>query len=160
MPLPNPKKGENRNDFSSRCIGFAVDDGMPQEQAVAACLSQWRKSKQKNINLKFNYNVPIEERGEINGDFIIEGTAINSTITSNNHKFIGEELQKAASSLNGVPLLVDHRNEVSAVKGRVLQGLFDHHMENIKFKAKVIDDETKQLIKKGLRIHNDIVDLS
>jgi hypothetical protein len=153
MPLPKPGKGEERGKFISRCISFAVDDGMPQEQAVAACHEAWRrKGKTKQaLNLKFNYTVPIEERGIIDGsDFVIEGIAINPTTTTNNHKFIGEELKKAAKTLNGVPLLIDHKNEVNAVKGRVIEGEFNETLENVKFRAKVVDDETKSMIRNGL----------
>lgn len=43
MPLPKPSAGEDKNKFVSRCISFAVRDGMPQEQATAACFTQWRR---------------------------------------------------------------------------------------------------------------------
>lgn len=96
-----------------------------------------------------NYTVDIREQGFINGDFIIQGTAISSVITSNNHKFLSEELSKSASSLKGVPLLVDHVNEVSAIKGRVLSGIFNETEDKVDFRAKVIDEDVKELIKDG-----------
>lgn len=99
--------------------------------------------------LKLNYQVPILESSTIDGDFIIEGTAINSTTTSNNHKFLTEELQLSATSLTGVPLLVDHRNEVSAIKGRVIQGAYDSENEKVNFRAKVVDKSVKEMIKDG-----------
>lgn len=42
IPLPKPRTGEGQNEFISRCISFAVGDGMPQKQATAACFTQWR----------------------------------------------------------------------------------------------------------------------
>jgi len=99
--------------------------------------------------LKLMYSVPIKEKGLIDGDFIINGTAINATTTSNNHQFIGEELQKSAATLKGVPLLIDHRNEVSAIKGRVISGQYIEESERIDFNAKVSDNEIKELIKRG-----------
>ena len=100
------------------------------------------------INL--TYNVPIAEAGLLNNEFIIQGVAINATITSNNHKFLNEELRSSAGTLNGVPLLVDHKNEVSSIKGRVILGEFDEANSRINFKAKVVDNEIKNMIKEGL----------
>ena len=81
MPLPNPNKGEERSKFISRCISFAVGDGMEQEKAVAACNTQWR-SKQKANNLLLEFNVPITESATIDNEFIINGIAISETTTS------------------------------------------------------------------------------
>jgi len=153
MPLPTPTKGEKRNDFISRCISFAVDEGMPQNQAVAACHTSWRRAKgikePTRQSLKFNYQVPIIESAFINDDFIIQGTALNATITSNNHKFIEEELQKSANTLSGVPLLIDHRNEVDAIKGRVISGEYNEDERKVNFRAHVIDHNIKEMIKDG-----------
>lgn len=100
--------------------------------------------------IKLNYNVPITESGVFENDFIIQGVAINSVITSNNHKFLAEELKSSATTLNGVPLLVDHDNRVSSIKGRVLMGEFDESNSRVNFKAKVVDNEIKNMIKEGL----------
>ena len=104
----------------------------------------------EKTELKLSYNVPILESGMMNNDFIIQGVAINAAITSNNHKFLNEELKDSAGTLNGVPLLVDHRNEISAIKGRVIRGEFDESNSRINFKAKVVDSEVKQMIKEGM----------
>jgi len=154
MPLPTPSKGEERNTFISRCISKAVGDGMPQEQAVAACHSTWRRAKgikepKSKMNLKFNYQVPIIESAFVNDDFIITGVALNATVTSNNHKFLAEELKKSADTLSGVPLLIDHRNEVEAIKGRVLNGEYNEEGPKVNFRAHVIDETMKGMIKDG-----------
>ena len=47
MPLPKPKPSETTSDFISRCISFAVDEGMPQAQAVAACYTAARRAGRK-----------------------------------------------------------------------------------------------------------------
>lgn len=104
--------------------------------------------KQK-MNLKFNYSVPIIESSYVNDEFIIQGTAINATLTSNNHKFLAEELEKSAHTLSGVPLLIDHRNEISAIKGRVIAGDFDETEKRVNFRANVIDSQIKEMIKDG-----------
>jgi hypothetical protein len=100
--------------------------------------------------IKLIYNVPISESGIMDNDFLIQGTAINSTITSNNHQFLSEELRDSASTLNGVPLLVDHDNRIECIKGRVITGEFDEANSRVNFKAKVKDSTIKQMIKDGL----------
>lgn len=148
MPLPKPNKGEKKADFISRCISKAVKDGMPQDQAIAACHDIWRKPKQK-MDLKFNYSVPITQKGLIDDDFIIQGTAINAIITSTNYKFLEEELRPAAKTLTGVPLLKNHDNEVESIMGRVLKGEYVEASKSIDFRAKVIDKAMQEMIKDG-----------
>lgn len=36
-----PKPGESESDFMGRCIKYVIDEGKPQEQAVAICISKW-----------------------------------------------------------------------------------------------------------------------
>lgn len=36
-----PTSGESESDFMSRCIPYVMDEGKPQEQAVAICSSYW-----------------------------------------------------------------------------------------------------------------------
>lgn len=101
-------------------------------------------------DLILNYNVPIVEAGMLEQDFVIQGVAINATLTANNHKFLPEELRSSAATLTGVPLLVDHDNRVESIKGRVMIGEFDEMNPRVKFKAKVMDENIKNLIKNGL----------
>lgn len=86
-------------------------------------------------------------------DFLIKGVAISETTTHNNHKYIAEELQKATASMIGKPLLVDHSNTIESIKGRVTDALFDVAAKHIKFEAKVMDKQIKEMIKDG-RISN------
>jgi len=98
----------------------------------------------------FEYFVPIESSAELDGDFTINGIAINETTTSNGHKFIGEELSKAASTLVGVPLLKDHNNSVDSIVGKVNSAYWNETLRNIPFKAVVKDTKMKQLIQDKL----------
>lgn len=103
--------------------------------------------------IDLNFKVPITEIKQvtenISQDFLIQGVAINATITGNNHKFLEEELKSSAQSLNGVPLLIDHKNEVDAIKGRVIFSEYNEINKNIPFKAKVNDSKIQELIKRG-----------
>lgn len=149
MPIPKPKKGEKEQEFISRCMGDKImnKDYPDQEQRAGVCYSQWR-TKEVNTTIQFNYQVPItESKNEDNKDFVIEGTAINATTTSNNHKFIDEELQSSAHTLSDVPLLKDHRNEVDYIMGRVIKSGYGD--KKVTFRAKVIDKNAQEMIKDG-----------
>jgi hypothetical protein len=52
MPIPTPKPNEAESSFMSRCIRFVINEGTPQEQAVAICASQYRKEKLKVMTWK------------------------------------------------------------------------------------------------------------
>jgi len=152
MPLPLPKSGESQDEFIGRCMSnenIKKDFGAGSKQAQAVCFSQWRRKNQMQ-DLKLTYNVPITEaETEIADNFLIQGIAISSTTTGNNHKFLPEELRESAQTLKGVPLLVDHKNEISAIKGRVTEALFDESNLNVPFAARVIDKEIQNMIKDG-----------
>lgn len=51
MPIPKPHKDEKEKDFRRRCMGFLLDEGTNQKQAVAICLNQWRKFKKQRGNV-------------------------------------------------------------------------------------------------------------
>ena len=161
MPLPKPRTGESQNDFISRCMGneeIKRDFGSGSKQAQAVCFSQFKKNKQMS-QIKLNYQVPIKivelsSQGETGvTDFLIQGIAINSTLTDNKHKFLGEELEKASNTLNDVPLLKDHENMVDSIVGRVVHSEFNSVEENILFRARINNTESgkhiKELIKSG-----------
>ena len=93
----------------------------------------------KKEGLMLEYFVPIQSSAELDGDFTINGIAINETTTSNGHKFIGEELSKAASTLIGVPLLKDHDNSVDSIVGKVNVAHWDESLRNIPFSTVVKD---------------------
>ena len=100
------------------------------------------------MQLNLTYQVPFTESLE-GANFIIQGTAINETTTSNNHKFLAEELMPAANTLTGCPLLVDHENKVENIKGRVMMGSYNELGKKIDFKAMVMDEECKKMIRDG-----------
>jgi len=102
----------------------------------------------ENINLCFS--VPIREGFGEEGEFLIRGTAINATLTDNNHLFLPEELSKAAITMKGIPLLIDHDNRVDSVVGRVRNGVFNDLNQAIEFEALVIDEKCRKKIKQGL----------
>jgi len=51
MPI-EPKSGENKNDFISRCVVEEVRNGKEQKQAVAICISKWMNKMKEEKNNK------------------------------------------------------------------------------------------------------------
>lgn len=83
-------------------------------------------------------------------DFKIAGVAINSTVTRNNVKYNAEELSASAHSLIGKPLLLDHKNEILNIVGRTTNAYFDPAENNVKFEAKVVRQDIRDMIRDGL----------
>ncbi len=131
-----------------RCVQKVMKTGKSKSSAFAICTTQL-KTKDSNDQLFFETHVPIVESLTDQDEFMIEGIAINETTTSNGHKFISEELKKAAPSLINIPLLKDHDNSVDAIVGRVRNASFDEKNNNIPFQAKISDQKMQELIRNG-----------
>jgi hypothetical protein len=41
--MPDPTKYDNQDDFMAVCVPKMLDEGKPQDQAVAACLNMWKR---------------------------------------------------------------------------------------------------------------------
>lgn len=73
----------------------------------------------------------------------VKGIAVREGTSLNNHKFLGEELKKAAMSLTGKPILKDHDATVENTIGKVTysQHLKDKDGVFVPFEGFVIDDD-------------------
>ena len=81
---------------------------------------------------------------------IISGMAINETITKNNVKYESEELEMAAPSLIGKPILNSHNNDsIENILGKVINA--EKVNGGVKYTAEIDADERKIInkIKKG-----------
>lgn len=52
MPKPKPSE-ESRADWMSRCIPVLIEEGKPQDQAIAICSSMWSEAKTGEKALDF-----------------------------------------------------------------------------------------------------------
>lgn len=132
------------------CIKAQMDKGHTKLSAQKICgeiekKSQGSKQMKKQI---LNYCVPIENSITKNNEFIIRGTAINSTTTRNGVKYTSEELSKSAGSLSNKPILKDHSNSVDSIIGRTTNAFFEN--DKVMFEGKIMDKEIQQKIKQGL----------
>lgn len=112
----------------------------------------------QNWNI-LEFLVPIKEIGISEakikgvGDFIVSGIAINECTTLNNVKYVAEELQKAAPSFKNKPLLLDHKNEIRNIVGRVFSSTYSIKNKRIDFEGNVADKQIQEMIRDG-RIQN------
>ncbi len=77
----------------------------------------------ENVNLKWNEVLEFDNKieGKDGEPLKINGIAINETITKNKIKYVGEELEKAVTSLIDKPILNSHNNDdVREVLGKVI----------------------------------------
>lgn len=51
MPLPTPKKGENKDEFMERCMSSEImqDEYPDEKQRYAICLTQWESKEDKSM---------------------------------------------------------------------------------------------------------------
>ena len=49
MPLPTPNKNEKESDFVKRCMPAASKEAKDNKQAIAICMSQFRKKKSQGL---------------------------------------------------------------------------------------------------------------
>lgn len=107
----------------------------------------------------FEFSVPIlcekNEKSD-SGHLAVKGIAINEVITRNNVKYTAEELQAAAGSLQGRPILKDHNNSVDSIVGKVKASYFDAMAKNVQFEGEIFDERVKTMIREGLINHVSI----
>lgn len=140
-----------------------------ESDIYAIAVSSWEKShggkapkremlatmtnEMENFNI-IEYTVPITVEQSVTEGMIFRGTAIDETISRNGVKYEAEELQKAAASLNGRPLLNSHRSDdIKDILGRVKNSTYNAEKRSIEFEADVMDETAAKMIRDG-RIQN------
>jgi hypothetical protein len=55
MPGPKPESNESQSDFMHRCVPFYMDEGKPQKQCVAMCMSIYKRKEETDaLKVKFD----------------------------------------------------------------------------------------------------------
>jgi len=79
----------------------------------------------------------------------IEGIAISATESRNGITYLANELEKAAKTLEGKPLMMDHSGSVRDIVGRVIAAKYNSLLEVIEFKASVLEPKIQEMINDG-----------
>lgn len=117
MPIPKPRKDEERDDFVSRCAGDSeMNSEYPdQKQRLAICNTQWRrKDEAKEVTKEFAESIRfvepvIDESTEATGgdvwlvDIIKEGLNLSGT-----REYTKGALESMVPFVNGLQAFVDH----------------------------------------------------
>ncbi len=158
MGKTNPRTKKNYTE--SDCYAIAVSaykkkyGKAPSRESSPLWYFNDGKEIRENVNISWDNPLKISESSDssnnLNMPLIIEGMAINETVTKNNVKYIGEELEKAVKSLIGKPILNSHNNEsIDNILGKVIDA---KKVDNgVWYKAEIDSDERKVInkIKKG-----------
>jgi hypothetical protein len=105
----------------------------------------------KNKDWKvIEFFVPIQESINTGKEFFIKGIAINETVTRNGIKYTAQELDKAAPSFRGKPILLDHVNSVKNIVGRTTENVsYNSDKKAITFEARIMDKGIQEMINDG-----------
>ena len=57
MPIPKPKKDENKDDFVSRCMSAIGDEYDDKDQALAICFDAWRSKDEEKILKTLDFEI-------------------------------------------------------------------------------------------------------
>lgn len=50
--MPEPRQGENQQDYISRCIEYCIkNEGLDQKQAAGKCYGMWRQHHRKGKSI-------------------------------------------------------------------------------------------------------------
>ena len=141
-------------DFD-RCVQKVMKQGNSKSSAFGICTTQFKKAGKKFREDNKDWHVlefcaPITETTTVKDDFFIRGIAINETTTRNGVTYIASELEKAAPSFRGKPVLTDHENSVRNIVGRTTENVtFNNNSKAIEFEAKIMDKDIQEMISDG-----------
>jgi len=79
----------------------------------------------------------------------ISGIAINASESRNGITYLASELSKAAKTLQGKPLMMDHSGSVKDIVGRVTSSKYNTLTESIEFEATVMEPKIQEMINDG-----------
>lgn len=116
MPIPKPRKGEEKSKFISRCMGNEVmrSDFPSQAQRAAVCHSQWRKRNNmlmRNYKMKQNIATRVERLDDGVQYLVAPVVALVEGVhygSGGPAFYPASEIQKFVEAWNNVPLTVGH----------------------------------------------------
>ena len=140
-------------DFEA-CVASMVKKGNDDESAKKICGSLQAKTEGRtNLiaeNLVLEYAVPLKLEEKIGTkEFTVSGVALEETVSRNGVRYLGEEIEKAAKSLEGKKIIKDHNKLVDNVVGVVTESKYNKSEKKLRFKGKIMDDKMKEMINDG-----------
>ena len=117
--IVNPRSGESKDEFVSRCISVEIGNGKEQEQAAAICYSKW---DEQNMKAQFKFFAD-KERRLISGALMISDLPIYRADESGEYYvvFDKEQIEKIAQRFfkkgftHNVNMMHDSERQVDGV---------------------------------------------
>jgi hypothetical protein len=116
--IVEPRKGENQEEFVSRCIGVEVSNGKETDQAAAICYAKWDAANNKSFGFQTTdkerrivsgvlmlANTPIYRRDEQNGEYNVIFTP--DTIEKIVNKFFKQGNQSSVNGMHNPEFTID-----------------------------------------------------
>ena len=136
-PIPTPQEGETEVNFVSRCMGTdtMITEFPEQDRRAAICHDSFRSKDV--VKESFQWAQPID-MNYVNGrgEHLIRGVGLTVGTSRNMTKYQRGELLRAARSLKGKPLYVNHNRNRKV--GFVYDAEFED--EQLEYQAIVTDD--------------------
>ena len=111
MPIPKPKKGESKKDFTSRCMSNSVmlKEYPDEKQRMAVCSTSFASNSDQTVsNFQTNMSKLIREETFENRRFLVAPVVLIKEGVANNVLYTAEELSKFAQAWNGEPVTIWH----------------------------------------------------
>jgi len=113
--MPEPRRGETKEQFIPRCVKVVMGEGKTQDQALGQCYGMWKQGKNEST---INYDVDFSEAVFKDDDNRIENVAFLGPVSKNGYSYLPEAMQKATPLFNGVQLYINHRTPEEEKTGR------------------------------------------
>lgn len=130
-----------------------------ESDAYAIATAQWKKGHGGKAPAResledwrvLEFVMPISEARMVGDDFLVSGVCINETTTRNGIKYTVDELENAAKSFRGKPMLLDHENKIENIVGRTTENVnFNHEKKGIEFEGRIVNKDIQTKINQGL----------
>lgn len=116
-------------------------------------------------NIILEYVIPISVKEKVSGlkGTPIHGIALRETVSANGIRYIATEMEKAASTFNGRPLMKNHSDKVEDIVGRINKAYYNPQEKQIEFDGVVLENNMVEMIEDGraqeLSIRASVADL-
>src|SRR5512139_317908 len=107
--MPNVSNYDNEQDWMAACVPAMLDEGKPQEQAVAACLTMWRErdktaaraSRAGMEHLPMEYKSFVQQVKQVDGRVVTGFAAIFGNVDGGNDRTWKGAFKKTISERSG-----------------------------------------------------------
>lgn len=109
MPIPKPISNESQNEYMGRCVSFLINEGTPQEQAIAICSTNWDNKKSRKMQHKI-YKSSVNDINN-KGEVIIAINAIGNVDNQKDRSMPGSFNKTISEGINNIFWYKNHNSD-------------------------------------------------